>query len=319
MNPLQPLHDDDTLLEAFRNIRVFEHPEDGKRAVNKPLLLLLALGYVQREGRRMLSYVEIEKKLISLIEEFGPHRATYSASYPFWYLQNDDNGRLWVIENPDRFISRKGKKSEPTVTELRQKKAQGGLCPTVFDKLKSNPKLLREAASELLTRHFPETRHDDIVSEVGLNLDVDRFGKGLRDPRFRADVLHAYSHRCAVCGYEASLAGKHVGLEAAHIKWVQMLGPNKVCNGLAMCSLHHKLFDAGAFTIMFVERTYRVVFSGKLSSGHETFRNSLLRLHQADLSLLPLNPADHPGIDFLRWHYREVFKPPPLQISGALS
>lgn len=315
MNPLLPL-DEDSVLEAFRNIRVYEHREDGKRAVNKPLLLLLALGIVQREGRRLLSYVEIETKLISLLEEFGPHRATYSASYPFWYLQNDDDGRLWIVDSPDQFAHRKGKKSEPTVTELRTKRAQGGLHSAVFDKLVSNPKLLREAARELLIRHFPETLHDDIVSEVGLNLDVDRYGKGIRDPRFRTDVLSAYAHRCAICGYEASLAGKHVGLEAAHIKWVQMLGPNKICNGLAMCSLHHKLFDAGAFTIMFVAGVYRIVFSGKLSSGQETFRNSLVRLHQANLNLLPLNPADHPGTDFLHWHYREVFKPPPLQISG---
>lgn len=311
--------DDDACLEAFRNLRVYEHKEDGKRAVNKPLLLLLALAVAQREGRRLLSYIEIENKLISLLEEFGPHRATHSASYPFWYLQNDDDGRLWTVENPDQFAHRKGKKSEPTVTELRTKRAQGGLHVAVFDKLIAKPKLLREAARELLNRHFPETLHDDIVTEVGLNLDVDRYGKGIRDPRFRTDVLTAYAHRCAVCGYEANLAGKHVGLEAAHIKWVQMLGPNKVCNGLAMCSLHHKLFDAGAFTIMFAANVYRIIFSGKLSSGQETFRNSLVRLHQANLDLLPFNPADHPCIDFLHWHYREVFKPPPLQISLASS
>ncbi len=319
MNQIPPLDDDDAMIEAFRKIHVYEHHEDGKRAVHKPLLLLLALGYAQREGRRVLSYVEIENKLISLLKEFGPHRASYSASYPFWYLQNDFDGRLWTVENRENFAGRKGSGSAPTVTELRSKLAQGGLCPIVFDKLVKSPKLLREAASELLTHHFPETLHDDIVSEVGLNLDVERYGKRLRDPRFRVDVLHAYSHRCAVCGYEASLAGKHVGLEAAHIKWVQMFGPNDVNNGLAMCSLHHKLFDAGAFTIMLAQNNYRVVFSGKLSSGHETFRNSLLRLHQANLSLLPLNPAYQPRVEFLNWHYREVFKPPPLQISGSSS
>ncbi len=315
MNSRNPM-DDDAVIETFRHIRVYEHPEDGKRAVNKPLLLLLALGYAQREGRRLLSFVEIEPRLISLLREFGPHRVTYSASYPFWYLQNDDDGRLWTVENANTFTARKGKTSEPTITEMRHRFAHGGLTSAVFDKLVSNPKLLRDVARELLVRHFPDTRHEEIAAEVGLNLDVTGIGKGIRDPRFRANVLNAYAHRCAVCGFDARLAGKHVGLEAAHIRWVQMLGPNEVCNGMALCSLHHKLFDAGAFTVVFADSVYRVIFSGELNGASDAVRSWLLRSHRANLDLLPLDPAHQPRIDFLRWHYREVFKPPPLQIPG---
>ena len=40
-----------------------------------------------------------------------------------------------------------------------------------------------------------------------------------------------------------------VALEAAHIKWRQAGGPDLEVNGLALCSLHHKLFDRGAFTL----------------------------------------------------------------------
>jgi putative restriction endonuclease len=38
-------------------------------------------------------------------------------------------------------------------------------------------------------------------------------------------------------------------LEAAHIKWHQAGGPDVETNGVALCVLHHRVFDLGAFTI----------------------------------------------------------------------
>lgn len=42
-------------------------------------------------------------------------------------------------------------------------------------------------------------------------------------------------------------------LEAAHIKWRDHGGPGRYIdqenNGIALCGLHHKLFDYGAFTL----------------------------------------------------------------------
>jgi putative restriction endonuclease len=50
-----------------------------------------------------------------------------------------------------------------------------------------------------------------------------------------------------------------LGLEAAHIKWFQAGGPDIEANGLAMCSLHHKLFDLGVFTIAVKEFVWAVL------------------------------------------------------------
>jgi predicted restriction endonuclease len=36
---------------------------------------------------------------------------------------------------------------------------------------------------------------------------------------------------------------------AAHIRWHLAHGPDVECNWLALCVLHHKLFDLGAFTL----------------------------------------------------------------------
>src|SRR5262249_49857073 len=40
-----------------------------------------------------------------------------------------------------------------------------------------------------------------------------------------------------------------IALDAAHIRWHQAGGPETEDNGLALCVLHHKTFDLGAFTV----------------------------------------------------------------------
>ena len=61
--------------------------------------------------------------------------------------------------------------------------------------------------------------------------------------------MRAYEYQCAICGFNIRLGETSVALEAAHIKWHAASGPDTEDNGLAMCSLHHKLFDRGAFTV----------------------------------------------------------------------
>jgi predicted restriction endonuclease len=38
-----------------------------------------------------------------------------------------------------------------------------------------------------------------------------------------------------------------VGIEAAHVRWHSQAGPDVVANGLALCALHHALFDLAIF------------------------------------------------------------------------
>lgn len=61
----------------------------------------------------------------------------------------------------------------------------------------------------------------------------------LRDSRFRGRVLTAYAHRCAACGIQLDL------LDAAHILPVGQPGStDEVTNGVALCALHHRAYDA---------------------------------------------------------------------------
>jgi putative restriction endonuclease len=66
---------------------------------------------------------------------------------------------------------------------------------------------------------------------------------------FRDAVLIAYEYRCALTGFDLRLGQDTVGLDAAHIKMGAAGGPDEPANGLALTTLHHKLFDRGAFTL----------------------------------------------------------------------
>jgi putative restriction endonuclease len=86
-----------------------------------------------------------------------------------------------------------------------------------------------------------------ILAAVGL-YSVPVPGRRPRDRSFPQHVLAAYEHQCAVCGFDLRLSGVTIALEAAHVRWHQAGGPDEVNNGLALCVLHHKMFDKGAWT-----------------------------------------------------------------------
>jgi putative restriction endonuclease len=67
----------------------------------------------------------------------------------------------------------------------------------------------------------------------------------LRRPGFAEEVLRAYAYQCAMCGFHGALGRNPVGLEAAHVRWHSQDGPDVVANGLALCAVHHALFDLG--------------------------------------------------------------------------
>jgi putative restriction endonuclease len=144
---------------------------------------------------------------------------------------------------------------------------------------------------------------DDLLLAVGLELESRVLRP--RDPHFRSRVLTLYGYRCAVCDFDARLFQDAIALEAAHIKWHQAGGPPTPENGIAMCSLHHKLFDRGAFTI---SQDRRIEVSHAVHGG-ETTEALLIRYHTRELRL-PARAEHHPLIEYVTWHRNEVFHGP---------
>lgn len=299
------------ILQAFDRIRVWQ--QGDKRAPHKPLLILFALGRVQRGEQASVKFSSIDAPLKSLIDEFGPSGAGKNRHFPFWHLASDDNGTIWHLEGPASILDRP-RGATPTLTELRRSEVSAGFAPAVQEALKHDPELLQDIARRILNAHFPETLHTDILAAVGLTLDGGgkdmatgaEHGSRSRDPRFRERVLRAYEYRCCVCGYDLRLGQQTIGLEAAHIKWFQAGGPDVEQNGLSLCALHHKIFDLGAFTVQ--QNDFRIAFSQHVS-GHDSTGQALISKHGSEI-LHPQSDDFLPEPDYLAWHREQVFKQP---------
>jgi len=78
----------------FENLRIWTYRD--QRAPHKPLLVLYALGRLQRDGARRLSYEEVKENLAELLAEFGPSRPPKN-NFPFVRLANDG---VWELSKP---------------------------------------------------------------------------------------------------------------------------------------------------------------------------------------------------------------------------
>lgn len=277
--------------ELFSGIKIWKRGDE--RAPHKPLLLLLALGKVQNRSR-WLAYKDVKKDLGQLLLEFGPPR-TAKVIDPFLRLEKDG---LWQF-TPD--IELQFKESV-----LMENAVSGGFTDDVYNILVSDPSLVTTLAEFLLHEHFPESIHEDILNAVGLNLSLTK--RSARDPNFRQKVLLAYEYCCAICGFNVRLGNAPIALEAAHIKWHQSGGPDIENNGLALCSMHHKLFDRGAYSLKHVDGHY-IVKVAQQAHGTSGFVEWLMRYHDKTIRK-PQSPAYYPKSSFTEWHWSEVFREP---------
>jgi putative restriction endonuclease len=260
----------DTILSRFDSLNVWKRK--GQRAPHKPLLVLYALGRWSR-GNAETPFREAADDVTTLLKEFGPQGRSYHPEYPFWRLQNDG---VWVVHAEGPLKARKSN-SDPPKSELIAHEAVGSFTPDVQAALRADPELVAQIATHLLEGHFPDSLHADILASVGLTLEPGPATRKKRDPEFRKRVLVAYEYRCAVCGLDLRMDQMSIALEAAHIRWHQAGGPDDETNGLALCVLHHKLFDLGAFTLSkvgFVQVSDRI-------HGTTGLHEVLLRHHAA--------------------------------------
>lgn len=286
-----------------------QHQRGGQRSPHKPLLVLLALGRLEAAGSSELPWSVAETVLAELINEFGPPSKTgeaQSAAYPFTRLRADG---VWVLDHDVQM---------DLVGPLARDQVTGQFEPSVESALLAEPELIKVAAREIVMSNFPETVAPDVLEAVGLNPQEvlgasdlvsgheGKLGERRRDPGWRFAVLEAWDRQCAFCGYDGQFAGASVGIEAAHVRWFAFDGPDSLDNGLALCSLHHKLFDLG---VLGLGNGLRVVVSSKFSARTLAGR-AIYDLHGRELSPRPGTAV--PARNHVAWHIRQVFKGDPL-------
>ena len=292
-------------LARIRRLNVWR--AGGQRAPHKPLLLLLALGRLQRGADRLALFEEIEGPLTDLLRRFGPPRKVEHPEYPFGRLRKDG---LWEVPGDETLPQ--SHSGDFHKGPLKRQHVQGGLPRALHELLLGDPDLVSSAAQLLLQGHFPESLHDDIRDATGVQAEwmVRETAPLTRDPNFRTAVLRAYERRCAVCNYDLRLGDELLGLEAAHIKWHAAGGPDQVTNGLALCGFHHKAFDRGAWGLEPLDAGFRILVSSDVH-GQSSALQLLRDFHGAPLRP-PLSGRDRPAAGHVQWHDREVFRAPPL-------
>ena len=214
------------ILHSFDRIKSWT--KGSERAPHKPLLILIALGKIQNGNTEYLQFTTIEEQLRNLLIDFGPPRRSIKPQYPFVRLAND---KIWEFNKPNLIDT----SSDPSSQFLIENEISASFIPEIKQKLLEDPLILKEVAWQILSKNFPESIHEDILSATGL--DISSGKKRTRNATFREQILIAYEYKCAVCEFSVRLAQKNIALEAAHIKWFEAKGPDTENNGIALCTM----------------------------------------------------------------------------------
>jgi len=285
-------------VDGLLSLRQYRH--EGKRAPNKPLLVLMALGRLATTGTSELRWSDDAATLGRLVSEFGlatQTSPTQSAAYPFTHLRTDG---VWELSS-DVPNGRVGPLNDERVT--------GRLTSAIEAALLAQPGRLDLVARQIADAQWPATVSVDVLEAVGFEASpslVDTVASlapevRRRSAAWRTAIVRAWDGACAFCGYDGMLAGAPVGIDAAHVRWFNFDGPDEPDNGLALCSLHHKLFDRGALGLtqayrVQVSESYRAVGQGR----------AIYDLH--DRELQPRPGTELPAARHLDWHRTQVFR-----------
>lgn len=283
------------IIRKFKSLRVWKN--SGERAPHKPLLVLYAIGRLLRGENRLISYAnDIEDNLTDLLREFGPERQTNQPVQPFWRLQNDN---VWEVTDADKIhVDTSG---NPSVKNIRHHDVSGGFLEEIVHEFQAHSNFALEISQYMLD-HFPSSMHEEILQAV--EIPPFLIEPQPSNPNFQSDILNVYQEKCAVCGFRVRLENRSIAIKVTHIKLPKEGGPDTEENGLALCSLHHELFKKGAFTL---SEELRVLVS-KRTKGKGT-EDWLKKFHQEKMKL-PVNRVYYPRINFIDWHFRNIFKGP---------
>lgn len=291
------------VLEQLTALRQYQG--DGRRAPHKPLLVLLALGQIANTGSSVLPWSIVQQRLGALLEEFGTSttRGPTSAAYPFTRLRSDG---VWQLSR---------EVPNDSLGSLNAEPIEGHFTTEIEHELLRSPQALRGIARTLVEGQFPLTVAPDVLAAVGLDPELV-FGSPTvlaaatqgrqRDASWRRQIVAAWDRCCAFCGFDGALHGAPVGIEAAHVRWFNFGGPDSLDNGLALCSLHHKLLDRGAIGLQDPATIFvSDAFSAVGDAGRDVYA-----LHGRELRPRPGTLL--PAVEHIQWHRQEVFKGQPL-------
>jgi putative restriction endonuclease len=124
--------------------------------------------------------------------------------------------------------------------------------------------------------------------------------RGVAQSIFRKALLDVYEHSCAFCGLSFDFL-----LDAAHIVlWSKSSESQRldVRNGLLLCSVHHRLFDAGVLSVDAVGIIHFKDGEYEMTSEMDELMTSEL---DGEMIFMPASKSHRPAREALEWreHY----------------
>lgn len=153
------------------------------------------------------------------------------------------------------------------------------------------------AAELSLLNDLDAEQPDDLenVSTTERKLVIAAIRKKYREADFRARVLGAYKHKCAVCGLQLKL------VDAAHIIPVASeFSTDETINGIALCKLHHFAYDRNLisfdvdYSIQVSSTEQSRLTAENLAGGIRAFKQGL-----KPAIILPSDRRDYPPAAYI--------------------
>jgi putative restriction endonuclease len=285
------------VLEQFS--RIHANRDQGFIKPHKYLVLLLSLRELRENKTSALAWNESSSQIERLIEQFNNKR-NVNAKNPFFRLSSDG---IWEVT--PKFDA--GAKT----SDLQRENPVGKLSSEIEIQLLKNPELFARVIRLILDTAFTDSIYEDVLVAVGFDpheilyanpFTVLDIAKKRRDPNWPRKILQAWENRCAFCGYDGKIDSTPVGIDAAHIRWFNQEGPDALDNGLALCTLHHRLLDRGVLGFKDPETlTVSSSFAAVSESGKRVYD-----LH--DSKLEPRFGTELPATQHVEWHTENIFR-----------
>ncbi|WP_030459191.1 phosphorothioated DNA-binding restriction endonuclease [Kitasatospora sp. NRRL B-11411] len=305
----QPLTEPE-LLAALRTLNR-SGLRGGGRAPHKPLLLLWLVDRFAASGNSETRYEEVAEPVGRLIAQYTAAVSTPDderAALPFRLLEAE----LWAAT--DAF-------SQPLPEQASHRRlldlgARGRLRPAV-EELLGDRRVLDRVRTLLLAEAIGSDTGSDSDPGTGSTLEQSvrdalppaepryrQETRRVRDSRFARAVLPLYGNACAVCGFSGRIGPAPVGVEAAHVHAHADGGPDVVQNGIALCALHHALFDQG---VLGLTEHLTIMVSPHFTHTGDHRGPAVTALAGLPVRL-PADPGHRLAPQYVAWHTEHVFR-----------
>ena len=310
------------------NVNQYHWPEETyHRAPYKPILLLsvldlIGLGII-RENSIAFDEALLETFNLYCNRIIGAERNS-GMILPFFHMRSE---RFWdLVPAPDMETALANTRQVDSLTQLHKLVLGARLDDDLFA-LAQHPTHRDHLKQVLIQTYFKPELQEKLLEASRIKMESFEYGRELMTPSsdrfkikdedshqqgyhqesrstaFRSVVRMAYDYTCAMCGVRVLTPEGAAAVEAAHIVPWHVSHNDDPRNGMALCGLHHWVFDQG---LACVDSNYRIQVSPLI---HETDESTkpLVALDNEEIHK-PREQYFWPARQALTWHRKRCFR-----------